>query len=79
MVANGVWWEVNIVVIISVQLAQGRIVIEKWGLSAGNCQRPPTRAVPNPTVLLLPEKLPEITILRQASPPRPAIVTTKFQ
>lgn len=75
------WWlmesggHVKIVVIIAVQLAQGRIVIEKWGLSAGNFQRPPTRAVPNPAVILVPNKLQEITILRQASPPRPAIVT----
>lgn len=78
---DAAWWlmesggQVNIVVIISAQLAQGRIVIEKWGLSAGNFQRPPTRAVPNPTVLLVPKKLQETTILRQASPPRPAIVT----
>lgn len=78
---DAAWWlmesggQVKIVVIISVQLAQGRIVIEKWELCAGNLQRPPTRTVPNPTVLLVPKKLQEIIILRQASPPRPAIVT----
>lgn len=78
---DAAWWlmesggQVNIVVIISVQLAQGRIMIEKWELCAGNLQRPPTQSVPNPTVLLVPKKLQEIIILRQASPPRPAIVT----
>lgn len=67
--------QVNIVVIISIQLAQDRIVSEKWELCAGDLQRPPARAVPNPTVQLIPKKLQEIIILRQASPPRPAIVT----
>lgn len=67
--------QVNIVVIISIQLAQGGIVIEKWELYAGNLQRPPTHTVPNPTVLLVTKKLQEIIIFRQASPPRRAIVT----
>ena len=66
---------VKIVVIISVQLAENKIVIEKWGLDAGNFQRPPTRAIPNSTVVLVPTKRQEITIVRQANPPRPAIVT----
>lgn len=78
---DAAWWlmesggHVKIVVIISVQLTENKIVIEKWGLDAGNFQRPPTRAIPNPTVVLVPTKRQVITIVRQANPPRPAIVT----
>lgn len=48
--------------------------MEKWGLGQAKHQRPPTRAVSNHAVLLVPTKVHEITI-RQDSLPYQITVT----
>lgn len=60
---------------ISIRKPQGRTVIEKWGLGPANHPRPPTRAVQNATVLLIPTKLHQVIIIRQVSPSHQSKIT----
>lgn len=60
---------------ISIQKPQGRIVRDKWGLGPANHPRPPTIAVQNSTVPLVPTKLHQITIICQASPSHQSKIT----